>query len=136
MAPEKTRRPGQLQGTEERLCRRRQRYRARLRRSKDEGGLLNHSPTSGPREAISGEHGQCRATNDAGGGEHESRHGVGFRARRGGAGVKKTISSARAAAALMGGTDRPCAELAQGQAAASCLGFCPYGSLRSTKVET
>jgi nitroreductase len=58
---------------------------------------------------ISGEHGQCRATNDAGRGEHESRHGVGFRARRSGAGVKKTLSSARAAEAPVGGADRPCA---------------------------
>ena len=65
---------------QERLRRRCQRYRSCLRRSANQSGLPNDSPTSRPRETFSGKHRQRRPTNDAGRREHESRHRVGFRA--------------------------------------------------------
>ena len=40
-------------------------------------------------------------------GEHESRHRMGFRARRSGTRVEKIVSGARAAASPLGSTDRP-----------------------------
>src|SRR5262245_45844190 len=131
MEAAKARRPGSLQGAQEGLRRRCQRARVGLRRSAHQASLSDHPANRRPRKTLSGQHSQLRPANDAGGGQHESRHGGGIGARRGRTGIASAFQSSRNFAASLGRAHRPCPELAESQAAPKSRGFHSPGSLRS-----